>query len=107
MDLALACSRDGAFAEAPGGTVLLLGVAEQPLSIDPTQLITSQRNIVGVVGGNIPFARVADMAGVRGSHGLLSDELVTDHFDLNDVAEAVDRLRSGSVLGRALLHMNP
>jgi D-arabinose 1-dehydrogenase-like Zn-dependent alcohol dehydrogenase len=85
---------------APNGKLIVVGVAFDPLSITPVQLITGSRTIQGWAAGTPADSedtlRFAELTGVRA---------MVETFPLENAAEAYARMRSGKAEFRVVLTM--
>lgn len=85
---------------APNGTLCFVGVAPGPLKISLGALITGQKKICGSVIGSP--ARIQEMLNFAARHEI---EAMTELFPIDNVNEALDRVREGKVRYRAVLKM--
>ena len=98
--------RSGIPGSNPGGTAILVGVIPGPLDVGGMELVNGQKRLLGCLGGGcVPdrdFTTFVDWY-VSGQLDLAA--LVTNRYTLDQVNDAVDDLRSGRVLGRAVMKL--
>jgi alcohol dehydrogenase len=87
---------------APGGTMILLGVAREPLELSVGQLISGERTVTGSLTGT---PRDAERA-LRFS-ALTEGMPIIETLPLEDANLGLERLRSGAVRYRLVLTMPP
>jgi D-arabinose 1-dehydrogenase-like Zn-dependent alcohol dehydrogenase len=84
----------------PNGTLMVVGVAADPIQVTPMQLVRGSRGMRGSAAGtpadNEETLRFAELSGVRP---------MIETFPLEQVAEAYARMLSGKVRFRAVLTM--
>ncbi|WP_101788872.1 alcohol dehydrogenase catalytic domain-containing protein [Nonomuraea indica] len=86
-------------ATAPGGTTVMVGSppAGRPVEIDPALLFSSRR-LAGTQGGDAAPRRDLPMLAAQYLRGRLDlDGLITERLPLEQVNEAVEHVRQGSV----------
>jgi len=77
-----------------GGTIVFVGLPEEPAPIDVTKIVHKQPRIVGSLGGD--FARAIEL---MASGSIRTKELITHRFPLEDAAEAFEtQLRTGEAM---------
>ncbi|MDQ7995252.1 MAG: alcohol dehydrogenase catalytic domain-containing protein [Luteibacter sp.] len=87
---------------APGGRMILLGVARAPLEVSVGQLVSGERAVQGYLTGT-PLQTEHVLR-----FGVLTDaHPVIETLPLEDANEALRRLRSGAVTFRTVLLMRP
>jgi len=90
------------------GIIALIGVtpSEKKISIDPMPLHYG-REIIGVYGGNaIPDQDIPEIIDYL-QHSRFLKHLMHSNFSLEDVNIAIDQIRSGLLVGRAILNLKP
>jgi Zn-dependent alcohol dehydrogenase len=104
---AVAMARDGHLSLRRGGRVVLVGVPEGHLKVDARQLLMKEKSIIGTSGGgcNHDDLRLFCDWALGGQFDPAA--LVTDTFPFEDLPAAVEALREGRILGRALIVMTP
>jgi len=80
------------------GTLVNLGVPDQPLSIDPYTLLTNRRTLAGSMSGGMPETQ--EMLDFCGEHGIGADVEIVSADDLD---RSYDRLTAGDVRYRFVL----
>jgi uncharacterized zinc-type alcohol dehydrogenase-like protein len=80
------------------GTLVNLGVPEEPLSIDPYTLLTNRRTLAGSMSGGMPETQ--EMLDFCGAHGIGADVEIVAAGDLD---RSYDRLTAGDVRYRFVL----
>jgi len=80
------------------GTLVNLGVPDEPLSIDPYTLLTNRRTLAGSMSGGIPETQ--EMLDFCGEQGIGADVEIVSADELD---RAYDRLTSGDVRYRFVL----
>lgn len=82
----------------PRGTIVLAGLTREPLRVSPAALISMEARIIGsTIGSRKQLAELLSLAASAGIAG------VVETFDLAQVNEAHDRIRSNEVRFRAVL----
>jgi D-arabinose 1-dehydrogenase-like Zn-dependent alcohol dehydrogenase len=83
---------------APGGKLVVVGVAPEPLSISPLQIVLSRRSLQGWPSGTAKDSedalRFSALAGVRP---------MIERYPLDKAAEAYDQMLSGRARFRVVL----
>lgn len=102
----LAATRAGIPSGGPGGSTVQVGAIRTAMEIGGMDLIVGQKSLVGCLGGNaVPerdFPRYVEWY----RDGRLDlDALVTDHYTLDEVNDAVEDMRAGRLLGRAVIDL--
>jgi len=83
------------------GTLIVVGVPDQPLAIDPFSLILRRRRVVGSLIGGI--RETQDMLDFCGEHGITSDVEV---ISIQDINHAYERVVRGDVQFRFVIDMS-
>jgi alcohol dehydrogenase (NADP+) len=83
---------------ALNGTLVNLGVPDEPLSIDPYTLLTNRRTLAGSMSGGMPETQ--EMLDFCGEHGIAADVEIVSADELD---RAYDRLTAGYVRYRFVL----
>jgi alcohol dehydrogenase (NADP+) len=81
-----------------GGTLVNLGVPEEPLRVDSYTLLTNRRSIAGSMSGGIPETQ--EMLDFCARHGIAAQ---TELVNASQVDEAYDRLARGDVRYRFVI----
>ncbi|MFC5833947.1 NAD(P)-dependent alcohol dehydrogenase [Nonomuraea insulae] len=81
-----------------GGTLVNLGVPDEPLRVDPYTLLTNRRTLAGSMSGGMPQTR--EMLGFCAEHGIKAEVEV---IPAKQLEEAFDRLTAGDVRYRFVL----
>jgi Zn-dependent alcohol dehydrogenase len=97
-------ARNGWWAEARGGTAVLVGVPTEDVTLNPMLILLGEKRFVGSLGGSsvpdVDFPMFIDWY----HNGQLDlDALVTQSVKLDDINEIVKDLEQGRVAGRAIL----
>ena len=74
------------------------------LTIDAEELLRGEKSLVGSCGGSSETRDIARFADWCRQGHLDLRALVTDRFTFDQVPDAVEALRRGEILGRALMH---
>ncbi|GJL55040.1 MAG: alcohol dehydrogenase [Nitrospirales bacterium] len=82
------------------GTLIVVGVPEHPLSIDPFSLILRRRRVVGSLIGGI--RETQEMLDFCGNHGITSD---VEIISIQDINHAYARIVRGDVRFRFVIDM--
>jgi Zn-dependent alcohol dehydrogenase len=102
----LAAVRSGIPGRRRGGALVLVGVIRTVLELPGMELLNGQKQVVGCLGGDCIPDRDFPVFAQWGLEGLLDlDAMVTNRYTLDQVNEAVEDLRSGKVLGRAVIDL--
>jgi len=80
------------------GTLVNLGVPDEPLSIDPYTLLTNRRTLAGSMSGGMPETQ--EMLDFCGEHGIGADVEIVSADELD---RSYDRLTAGDVRYRFVL----
>jgi uncharacterized zinc-type alcohol dehydrogenase-like protein len=83
------------------GTLVNLGVPDQPLSIDPYTLLTNRRTLAGSMSGGMPETQ--EMLDFCGVHGIEAEVEIVKSDDLD---RSYDRLTAGDVRYRFVLDVS-
>lgn len=84
---------------ANGGKIVLVGVSNKPVSINPQIFVLKEFSLYGsLVGNKNELADLVDLA----KHGRLKS-IVTKKFALDDINNAIESLRNGEILGRGYI----
>ncbi|MEN2738378.1 zinc-binding dehydrogenase [Microbacterium sp. X-17] len=102
----LAAARSGRPGSHQGGSVVIVSVIRGPIEIPGHELLNGQKRIIGCLGGSaVPDRDFAQFVDWYLAGELDLDALITDRYSLSDVNRAVEDLRAGKVLGRAVLEL--
>lgn len=102
---ALRSVRSGTLGVRRGGIVALVGLPPPRLALDAEDLLRGEKSLVGSCGGSSTARDMATFAGWCRQGHLDLRALVTDRFTFDQIPDAVEALRGGEVLGRALITM--
>lgn len=85
----------------PGGRMALIGIYEDPVTLDPTEIVVKEARLVGVSAyGRQDLADAVTMLERLGQSAL---PVISDVLPLEKAAEGLERCRSGDVRGKVLL----
>jgi D-arabinose 1-dehydrogenase-like Zn-dependent alcohol dehydrogenase len=84
---------------ASGGRIVLVGVSNRPLSLNPQVFALRELSLAGSLVGS--KGELADLVELAGSGRLRS--IVTRKFALDQINPALDELRRGEIAGRAFI----
>ena len=84
---------------ANGGKIVLVGVSNKPLSINPQIFVLKEFSLYGSLVGN--KSELADLVELAKSGRLKS--IVTKKFALEDINSALQSLRNGEIMGRGYI----
>lgn len=84
---------------ANGGKIVLVGVSNKPLSINPQIFVLKEFSLYGSLVGN--KSELADLVELAKSGRLKS--IVTKKFVLEDINSALQSLRNGEIMGRGYI----
>jgi S-(hydroxymethyl)glutathione dehydrogenase / alcohol dehydrogenase len=102
----LAAVRPGVPGGNTGGSAVLVGVIRGTLEVAGMELLNGQKHLSGCLGGAcVPDRDFATFVDWFRSDQLDLDALVTDRYPLEQVNEAVDDLRNGRIVGRAVIQL--
>ncbi|MEU6642804.1 zinc-binding dehydrogenase [Saccharomonospora sp. NPDC046836] len=102
----LAAVRAAHLAKRPGGTVILVGVPTEPLQFDGLDLVAKEKRLIGCrAGDSVPEEDFSRLVRWHRSGQLDLSKLVSRRYRLEQINEAVDDLRRGRVVGRAILEL--
>jgi S-(hydroxymethyl)glutathione dehydrogenase / alcohol dehydrogenase len=89
-----------------GGTAVLVGVIRSSLEIGGMELVNGQKRLAGCLGGGcVPDRDFGTFVDWYRTGRLDLAALVTDRYTLDQVNEAVEDLRGGRILGRAVIEL--
>jgi 2-desacetyl-2-hydroxyethyl bacteriochlorophyllide A dehydrogenase len=84
---------------ANGGKIVLVGVSNKPVSLNPQIFVLKEFSLYGsLVGNKNELADLVDLA----KNGRLKS-IVTKKFALDDINNALESLRNGEILGRGYI----
>jgi S-(hydroxymethyl)glutathione dehydrogenase / alcohol dehydrogenase len=102
----LAAVRPGVPGRNRGGTLVLVGAPRAPFEFNGMELLAGQKGMLGTLGGDcLPERDFPVFAQWFRAGQLDLDALVTNRYSLDQVNHAVDDLRTGKVLGRAIVEL--
>ncbi|MFQ5941032.1 MAG: alcohol dehydrogenase catalytic domain-containing protein [Nitrososphaerales archaeon] len=91
--------KNSASSLANGGKIVLVGVSNKPISINPQIFVLKEFSIVGsLVGNKNELTELVELA----KCGRLKS-IVTEKFALEDINNALELLRNGKILGRGYI----
>ncbi|NKY57328.1 zinc-binding dehydrogenase [Nocardia flavorosea] len=88
-----------------GGVVVVVGVPKGDVPIDAIQLLTQEKSLLGTLGGSCTHEQLNELCRWSLDGRLDLGRLVTDRYGFDDLPKAVEALRAGKILGRALVTM--
>ena len=104
MEQILPAARAGRFGAERGGTAVLVGIPMTGLEIEPRDLLTHEKRIIGSLGGSCAPDRDFPLFLRWFEDGLLDlDALVTARYSIDQINEATTALAEGKIFGRAIL----
>jgi 2-desacetyl-2-hydroxyethyl bacteriochlorophyllide A dehydrogenase len=84
---------------ANGGKIVLVGVSNKPISLNPQIFVLKEFSLYGsLVGNKNELSELVDLA----KNGRLKS-IVTKKFALDDINNALESLRNGEILGRGYI----
>ncbi len=85
----------------PGGRMALIGIYEEPVTFDPTDVVVKEGWLVGVSA----YGRqdLVEATILLESHAAAARQVISDVLPLEQAAEGLERCRSGSATGKVLL----
>ena len=96
--------RPGDLTVARGGTAMLVGIPDGEPTIDAGDLLRGEKHFTASWGGSCRPDRDFGEFVRWYQEGMLDlDAMITERVRLDDINEAVERLRRGEVLGRAII----
>ncbi len=93
----------GPGAENIGGMAVLVGMPGKEMTIDPGNFMFHQRQYRGSLGATYPDRDFPMYLRLHKEGKFPLDKLVTKRYTLNEINEACDDLRNGSILGRSII----
>jgi S-(hydroxymethyl)glutathione dehydrogenase / alcohol dehydrogenase len=100
----VAATRSGVLGVGVGGSTILVGAIRGPFELPGMELINGQKRLIGCFGGECHPERDFPIFLDWFTEGRLDlDALVTDRYPLDEIAQGVEDLRSGRILGRAIV----
>ncbi|WP_368497674.1 zinc-binding dehydrogenase [Herbiconiux sp. A18JL235] len=103
---ALAMAKAGVLGERPGGRVVVAGLAGGEVAVDARELVMTQKSLIGTLAGGAAQADILRHLAATRAGRLQVARSVTDTATLGELADSVDRLRVGDILGRAIVTMS-
>ena len=104
--LSLKAVRVGVWGLHRGGAVILVGIPRTPVEFNAEDVVYGQRRIFGSLGGECSTQRDFPIFSEWYLDGRLDlNSLVTDRYSLDQINEGVQDLRSGKILGRAIVEL--
>lgn len=88
-----------------GGTIAVVGVPKTALELDPMELLTKEKSLVGTLGGGCGHDQLELFCNWTADGRLDLRTMVTDTFSFENLPAAVEELRAGRILGRSLVSM--
>jgi S-(hydroxymethyl)glutathione dehydrogenase/alcohol dehydrogenase len=102
----LAAARPGVPGGPSGGAAVLVGVIRDAVEFTGLDLLNGQKRIIGCLGGGcVPDRDFGTFVDWYRRDLLQLDPLITNRYELDDVNQAVDDLRHGRVVGRAVIEL--
>ena len=100
----VAATRPGVLGAGVGGSTVLVGAIRGPFELPGMELINGQKQLIGCFGGACHPERDFPIFLDWFSAGTLDlDALVTNRYSLDEIDQGVEDLRSGRVVGRAIV----
>jgi len=97
-------TRSGEFGQSRGGTAVLVGVPQRNFELDTVHLFIGERAFISSLGGScepaVDFPRFLQW---HSDGDLDLDALVTQHYAIDDIGQAVNDLENGRIAGRSIL----
>jgi Zn-dependent alcohol dehydrogenase len=100
---AIRLTKVGRLGFSSGGTTAWIGLPHAPVPVDGQALIAGERTLIGCYGGASQQSELAEYLAWHDSGEFDLDQFVTRAYALADVTNAVDDLRRGNLLGRAII----
>jgi S-(hydroxymethyl)glutathione dehydrogenase/alcohol dehydrogenase len=92
----------------PEGRTILVGVPQEPAVALPTLPLHFGKQLIGSHGGGTrPERDIPRCIGLHGRGRLPLEKLITDRCRLDQINDAVARMRRGELVGRYLVEINP
>ena len=97
--------RPGILGARPGGKAIIVGIAQEPVSIPARNLPVGERSLVGSLGGSAKAGEVFPQYLEWYREGKLPlDKMVTHTYGaLDDINEGVRALEQGEIFGRSIM----
>jgi S-(hydroxymethyl)glutathione dehydrogenase / alcohol dehydrogenase len=100
----VAATRPGVLGVGAGGATILVGAIRTSFELPGMELINGQKRLIGCFGGECHPERDFPIFLDWFSEGRLDlGALVTDRYSLDEIAQGVADLRSGRIVGRAIV----
>lgn len=93
----------GPGADNHGGTAVLIGLPGGDVTINTRLFVTGQRRYIGSLGATYPDKDFPMFLQWYEEGKFPLDRLITKRYNLNDINEACDSLKSGDILGRSII----
>lgn len=84
---------------ASGGKIVLVGISNKPININPQLFVLKELSIVGSLVGN--KNELEELVWLASSKRIRS--IVNEHFRLDDINQAFKEIREGKIVGRAAI----
>jgi Zn-dependent alcohol dehydrogenase len=96
---------DGKVSLHRGGTVAVVGVPKKGIELDPIELLTKEKALVGTLGGGCGHDQLKLFCDWTADGRLDLASMVTDTFTFEQLPDAVAALKAGKILGRSIVTM--
>lgn len=93
----------GPGADNHGGTAVLIGLPGGDVTINTRLFVTGQRRYIGSLGATYPDKDFPMFLQWYEEGKFPLDRLITKRYNLDDINEACDSLKSGDILGRSII----
>jgi Zn-dependent alcohol dehydrogenase len=104
MKQAIAIVRPGQTTIRPGGTAVLVGIADEEVTFNANEMLMAEKRLISSWGGSCrPDRDFPEFMRWYREGQLDLAALVTTRVKLDDINDAVDALRRGEVLGRSVI----
>ncbi|MEV4901212.1 zinc-binding dehydrogenase [Citricoccus sp. NPDC055426] len=103
VEQGLSSLRKGKVGVNRGGSHVLVGIPEKPLTISTRPMLLGEFDLIGTLGGSSLQADVHEYLDWAAGGTLDLETMITNRYTFEDVVEAMDDLNSGKVLGRSIL----
>ncbi|PUA82622.1 zinc-binding dehydrogenase [Nocardioides currus] len=99
----VAMAADGKVSLHRGGTVAVVGVPKSGIELDPIELLTKEKALVGTLGGGAGHDQLRLFCDWTRDGRLDLPAMITDTYSFEQVPEAMEALKAGKILGRSIV----
>ena len=104
--MSLKLAKDCVPGKKSGGSIILVGFPKDKPLVDTRNLLMSEKKIIGSRGGScIPHRDFKKFISHYKKGKMKLKQIITKKNNLNEINKALDDLRKGKILGRAIIRI--